>query len=149
MKKTLESTVFFEYIRALMTRGNSIEFFPEGGRSRTGLSLPARPGLLSLIIRSFASLKDKKVKIVPVYIGYEKILERQSYLSELSGGKKKKESILDPFKVFKDFQNYLGNAYVNFSEPIDLDIFLKENICIYQFSSPQEKPQWIDKTTSE
>ena len=149
MKNTLYSTVFFEYIRALMTRGNSIEFFPEGGRSRTGLSLPARPGLLSLIVRSFASLKDKKVKIVPVYIGYEKILEGQSYLSELSGGKKKKESILDPFKVFKDFQNYLGNAYVNFSEPIDLDIFLKENIGNYQISSPQEKPQWIDKTTSE
>ena len=73
----------------------------------------------------------------------------KSYLSELSGGKKKKESILDPFKVFKDFQNYLGNAYVNFSEPIDLDIFLKENIGNYQISSPQEKPQWIDKTTSE
>ena len=138
MSNTLYSTVFFEHIRALMTRGNSIEFFPEGGRSRTGLSLPSRPGLLSLIIRSYASLKNQNVKIVPVYIGYEKILEGQSYLSELAGGKKKKESIFDPLKVFKDFRNYLGNAYLNFSEPIDLDSFLEEHVGDYSISSPQE-----------
>ena len=149
MSNTLYSTVFFEHIRALMTRGNSIEFFPEGGRSRTGLSLPSRPGLLSLIIRSFASLKNQNVKIVPVYIGYEKILEGQSYLSELAGGKKKKESIFDPLKVFKDFRNYLGNAYLNFSEPIDLDSFLKEHVGDYSISSPQEKPEWLQQATSQ
>ena len=150
MKNKLYSTVFFEHIRALMTRGNSIEFFPEGGRSRTGLSLPSRPGLLSLIIRSFASLKEQNVKVVPVYIGYEKILEGQSYLSELTGGKKKSESILDPFRVFADFQNYLGNAYLNFSEPIDLDIFLKEHVGDnYKISTPQEKPEWLKDTTNK
>ena len=150
MSNSLYSTVFFEHIRALMIRGNSIEFFPEGGRSRTGLSLPSRPGLLSLIIRSFASLRDQNVKIVPVYIGYEKILEGQSYLSELAGGKKKKESILDPLKVFKDFRNYLGNAYLNFSEPIDLDTFLKENLeNEYLIESPQEKPDWLQDITSK
>ena len=138
MSNTLYSTVFFEHIRALMTRGNSIEFFPEGGRSRTGLSLPSRPGLLSLIIRSFASLKNQNVKIVPVYIGYEKILEGQSYLSELAGGKKKKESIFDPLKVFKDFRNYLGNADLNFSDPIDLDSFLSGQVKDgYSLTSPQ------------
>ena len=149
MSNTLYSTVFFEHIRALMTKGNSIEFFPEGGRSRTGLSLPSRPGLLSLIIRSYASLKNQNVKIVPVYIGYEKILEGQSYLSELAGGKKKKESIFDPLKVFKDFRNYLGNAYLNFSEPIDLDSFLEEHVGDYSISSPQEKPEWLQQATSQ
>ena len=150
MSNSLYSTVFFEHIRALMIRGNSIEFFPEGGRSRTGLSLPSRPGLLSLIIRSFASLRDQNVKIVPVYIGYEKILEGQSYLSELAGGQKKRESILDPLKVFKDFRNYLGNAYLNFSEPIDLDTFLKENLeSEYLIASPQEKPDWLQDITSK
>ena len=150
MSNSLYSTVFFEHIRALMIRGNSIEFFPEGGRSRTGLSLPSRPGLLSLIIRSFASLRDQNVKIVPVYIGYEKILEGQSYLSELAGGQKKRESILDPLKVFKDFRNYLGNAYLNFSEPIDLDTFLKENLeNEYLIASPQEKPDWLQDITSK
>ena len=149
MSNPLYSVVFFEHIRTLMTRGNSIEFFPEGGRSRTGLSLPSRPGLLSLVIRSFASLRNQNVKIVPIYIGYEKILEGQSYLSELSGGNKKRESILDPLKVFKDFRNYLGNAYLNFSDPIDLDEFLKSQTENYLIDSPQEKPQWVDKATSD
>jgi len=117
MNNAVYSTVFFEYIKSLMVRGSSIEFFPEGGRSRTGLSLTPRPGLLSLVLRSFASLRGQKVKIIPIYIGYEKILEGQSYLSELSGSKKKTESVLDPFKVLKDFNNYLGNAYLNFGEP--------------------------------
>ena len=150
MNNSLYSTVFFEHIRALMTRGNSIEFFPEGGRSRTGLSLPSRPGLLSLVIRSFASLKDQNVKIVPVYIGYEKILEGQSYLSELTGGKKKKESFMDPIKVFKDFRNYLGNSYLNFADPIDLDTFLKDQVNDdYFISSPQEKPEWLPDATGK
>ena len=150
MSNRLYSTIFFEHIRALMTKGNSIEFFPEGGRSRTGLSLPSRPGLLSLIIRSYASLKNQNVKIVPVYIGYEKILEGQSYLSELAGGKKKKESIFDPLKVFKDFRNYLGNAYLNFSDPIDLDTFISDHVNDnYYISSPREKPEWLQDVTSK
>ena len=148
MKNTIYSTVFFEYIRSLMIRGSSIEFFPEGGRSRTGLSLPSRPGLLSLILRSFASLKIQKVKIIPIYIGYEKILEGQSYLSELSGSKKKRESLLDPFKVLKDFNDYLGNAYLNFGKPIDLGEFLEENVSQdFHIDSPLERPEWLKPVT--
>ena len=148
MKNTIYSTVFFEYIRSLMIRGSSIEFFPEGGRSRTGLSLPSRPGLLSLILRSFASLKIQKVKIIPIYIGYEKILEGQSYLSELSGSKKKTESLLDPFKVLKDFNDYLGNAYLNFGKPLDLGEFLEENVSQdFHIDSPLERPEWLKPVT--
>ena len=148
MKNTIYSTVFFEYIRSLMIRGSSIEFFPEGGRSRTGLSLPSRPGLLSLILRSFASLKIQKVKIIPIYIGYEKILEGQSYLSELSGSKKKRESLLDPFKVLKDFNDYLGNAYLNFGKPLDLGEFLEENVSKdFHIDSPLERPEWLKPVT--
>ena len=150
MSNPLYSIVFFEHIMSLMIRGSSIEFFPEGGRSRTGLSLPSRPGLLSLTIRSFASLRGQNVKIVPIYIGYEKILEGQSYISELTGDKKKKESIFDPLKVFKDFRNYLGNAYLNFADPIDLNEFLENNVGKDFFiDSPTTKPDWIDEITSK
>ena len=146
----LYSTVFFQHIRNLMRRGSSIEFFPEGGRSRSGLTLSARPGLISMILRSFSGLNSRDVKVVPIYIGYEKILEGKSYLSELSGKSKKGESLLDPFKVLKDFNNYLGNAYVNFGKPIDLKDFLSDRL-VDEESLPNslaDKPAWLREATT-
>lgn len=149
-KNPLYSTIFFQHIRNLIRRGSSIEFFPEGGRSRSGLSLPSRPGLISMIIRSFASLESDNVKIVPIYIGYEKILEGQSYLSELSGKSKRGESLLDPLKVLIDFNNYLGNAYINFGSPIDLGNFLREEVeeSDLKKNALSEKPEWLRKATT-
>ena len=146
----LYSLIFFQYFKRLLQRGSSVEFFPEGGRSRTGFSLQAKPGLLSMTIRSFASLSDEKVKLIPTYIGYEKIIEGNSYLSELLGEEKKRENFLDLFKTIKDFGNFLGNAYINFGEPIDLKDFLeqKEGLKDYTIDSPLDRPIWLKKATS-
>ena len=146
----LYSLIFFQYFKRLLQRGSSVEFFPEGGRSRSGFTLQAKPGLLSMTIRSFASLSDEKVKLIPTYIGYEKIIEGNSYLSELLGEEKKRENFLDLFKTIKDFGNFLGNAYINFGEPIDLKDFLeqKEGLKDYTFDSPLDRPIWLKKATS-
>ena len=146
----LYSTVFFQYVRRLMQRGSSIEFFPEGGRSRSGFSLPARPGLLSITLRSFASLNIDNVKIIPTYIGYEKIIEGNTYRAELLGEVKKRENFLDVFKSVRDFSNFLGNAYINFGEPIDLKDFLDKELKGEDFhiASPLERPHWLRKTTN-
>ena len=145
----LYSVVFFQYVRRLMQRGSSIEFFPEGGRSRNGFSLPARPGLLSITLRSFASLNIDNVKIIPTYIGYEKIIEGKTYLSELLGEGKKRESFSDVLKSVRDFSNFLGNAYINFGKPIDLKNFLEKelNDDNFHINSPLERPDWLRGAT--
>ena len=66
----------------------------------------------------------------------------------MSGSKKKRESFLDPFKVLKDFNDYLGNAYLNFGEPLDLGEFLEENVSQgFHIDSPLERPEWLKPVT--
>ena len=146
----LYSLIFFQYFKRLLQRGSSIEFFPEGGRSRNGFSLQARPGLLSMTIRSFSALGNEKVKLIPTYIGYEKIIEGSSYLSELLGKEKKGENFLDIFKTIRDFRNFLGNAYINFGEPIDLRTFLERELDgeDFKINSPLDRPQWLRRVTN-
>jgi len=77
----LYSAVFNEYMHVMFTRGFSVEYFVEGGRSRTGRTLQPRPGMLSMTVRSFLRDSRKPIVFVPVYFGYEKVLEGGSYLA--------------------------------------------------------------------
>ena len=139
----LYSVVFYEHLRKLMQRGHSIEFFPEGGRSRSGKLMPPRPGIISMILRSFLGMDEKKVSFVPIAINYEKVLEGNSYIKEVMGANKKKESLKDIISVFRDFRNYLGEAYLQFAEPINLNDFLKE----YPMNENSSEKDWLFKVT--
>ena len=139
----LYSVVFYEHLRKLMQRGHSIEFFPEGGRSRSGKLMPPRPGIISMILRSFLGMDEKKVSFVPIAINYEKVLEGNSYIKEVMGANKKKESLKDIISVFRDFRNYLGEAYLQFAEPINLNDFLKE----YPMNGNSSVKDWLFRVT--
>ncbi|NNJ72661.1 MAG: glycerol-3-phosphate 1-O-acyltransferase PlsB, partial [Enterobacterales bacterium] len=88
----LYSAVFNEYLTTLFNRGYSVEYFPEGGRSRTGRLLPPKTGMLSMTLENVIRGRKKPLLFVPVYIGYDKIMEGKSYLGELRGGSKQSES---------------------------------------------------------
>lgn len=130
----LYAAVFNEYMHTMLNRGYSIEYFVEGGRSRTGRTLSPKGGMISMTVRSFLRDHRKPIVFVPVYIGYEKILEASSYLGELRGAKKEKESIFGLFKTLKNLRNSFGQVTVNFGEPIKLAEFLD-----------QDQPQWRDQ----
>ena len=89
----LYASVFSEYLHTITARGFSIEYFVEGGRSRSGRMLKPRTGMLAMTLRSFLRDSRKPIAFVPVYIGYEKVIESGSYIGELHGEKKQKESI--------------------------------------------------------
>ena len=73
-----------------------------------------------------------------------------TYRAELLGEVKKRENFLDVFKSVRDFSNFLGNAYINFGEPIDLKDFLDKELKGEDFhiASPLERPHWLRKTTN-
>lgn len=116
----LYSTLFNEYMHNMFTRGFSVEYFVEGGRSRTGRTLHPKAGMLAMTVRSFLRSSKKPIKFMPVYVGYEKILEGNTYLGELRGANKEKESVGGVFKALKHLRNSFGKVRMNFGEGIDL-----------------------------
>ena len=125
--------VFMKYVDVMMNRGHPIEFFIEGGRSRTGRLLHPRTGMLSMTVRSFLRDTRRPVAYVPVYFGYDKLLEGESYIDELMGRPKEKESVGGLFGVLPELRKPLGRVYVAFGEPLLLDATLD-----------QEQPGWRD-----
>lgn len=122
----LYPSVFREYLSYLLQNGNCVEYFIEGGRSRTGKLLDPKTGMLVNTLQSAKEL-TRKVVFVPVYIGYENVIETATYAKELQGKKKSKESSWLALQAVKKLIN-LGQAQVNFGEPIKACDFLSENL---------------------
>ncbi|HVI59425.1 MAG TPA: glycerol-3-phosphate 1-O-acyltransferase PlsB [Luteimonas sp.] len=145
----LYSAVLSEYVAQLVAGGYSIEYFVEGGRSRTGRLLQPKGGMISMTVRAYLRQPTRPVLFQPVYIGYEKLMEGNSYLDELSGKPKEKESIWALLwgipRVLR--QNY-GQVVVNYGEPIALTDVLAEHAPAWDGRPvpEDEKPAWLSST---
>ena len=147
----LYATVFNEYMHVMFSRGYSVEYFVEGGRSRTGRMLQPRPGMLSMTVRSFLRDHRKPIVFVPVYIGYEKVMEGRSYLGELRGKKKQKESVYAIAKTVRKLSNSFGQVAVNFGEAIPLAEVLDEVEPSWREEAydSEYRPKWLNQAVSE
>ncbi|MBU2923724.1 glycerol-3-phosphate 1-O-acyltransferase PlsB [Colwellia sp. 1_MG-2023] len=147
----LYSTIFREYLGLLFERGYAVKYYTEGGRSRTGRLLPPKTGMLAMTIQSLLRGIDRPLTLVPVYLGYEHVMEVGTYHKELSGSEKKNESILGVLKAIKNLRNY-GNGYVNFGEPININNYLTEQVPHWKDAidpiDPQ-KPNWLTPTVND
>ena len=116
----LYAKVFAEYIHKLLQEGYNIEQFIEGGRSRTGKLLMPKLGLLSILINAYKNGACDDMLIVPIYVGYDRIVEETSYLHELGGGQKESENFLQVIQARKFLKKRYGKIYIQFHEPISL-----------------------------
>ncbi|MGD8470834.1 MAG: 1-acyl-sn-glycerol-3-phosphate acyltransferase, partial [Desulfobacteraceae bacterium] len=117
----LYSKVFAEYLYKLLEEGYNIEQFIEGGRSRTGKLLMPKLGLLSILLNAYKNGACKDMIIVPIYIGYDRVLEEKSYLQELEGGKKEPETLKGVLKARKFLKKRYGKIYIQFDDPISMN----------------------------
>ena len=122
----LYATAITAYMAELLEQNFNIEFFIEGGRSRTGKLLPPKMGILSAIVQSYMDGIVPDALLIPTSVTYESVLEEKSYLKEQSGDTKKDESIWDLLKLQKFLRRKKGKVYIEFGEPILLKDYHQE-----------------------
>ncbi len=113
-------TVFARYLHQLIKDGFPVEFFIEGGRSRTGKLLPPRLGMLGMVLDSAARMREGwDVNLLPVAISYEQIAEARTYERELSGAFKEAEDVAKVVKASGGiFRKRFGRVYLRVGDPV-------------------------------
>jgi len=117
---SLYKTVLRAYVDYLIEKNFPIEFYLEGGRSRSGKLLPPRMGLLSYVSDSYRRGKADDIKLVPVSIAYDQIQDVPDYAREAQGKDKERESVRWLLRAVRSLRRRHGNIHIRFGEPVSL-----------------------------
>jgi glycerol-3-phosphate O-acyltransferase len=112
--------VLQSYIDYLIEKRFTLEWYIEGGRSRSGKLLPPRFGLLANVVDAYRRGKSEDVFVIPVAIAYDQIQDVGAYTAEQHGAAKQTESFGWFVKVVRGLQTRFGDIYIRFGRPISL-----------------------------
>ncbi|GJJ70009.1 glyceronephosphate O-acyltransferase [Entomortierella parvispora] len=139
----LYTSIVQEYVQELLEGGYNIECFIEGTRSRTGKLLPPKLGVLKIVMDAMLSNRVQDCYIVPISIGYDKVIETETYINELLGIPKEKESLWGVITNSRLLQLKMGRIDVRFAKPYSLRNFMNQEI------ERREIVNELEKTNSE
>ncbi|MGK2946307.1 MAG: glycerol-3-phosphate 1-O-acyltransferase PlsB [Candidatus Malihini olakiniferum] len=145
------STIFREYLGELFSRGYPVEYFIEGRRSRTGRMLEPKTGTLAMTLQAMLRGGARPITLVPIYVGYEHVIEVGTYAKELRGATKEKEGFMKMVRGLRKLRN-LGQGYVNFGEPLSLTPYLNQHVPQWRDAiDPIEtqRPAWLTPTVQD
>lgn len=109
-----------EYLTHLVGCGENLEWYMEGGRSRTGKLRPPKYGLLSYLVYAIRSGAAKDVILVPTSITYDQLHEVEAMMSQETSGTKPKEGLPWLIDYARTQQTWIGHAHLRFGEPLSL-----------------------------
>ncbi len=135
----LYTATFKAYLKKLVHDGIHHEFFPEGGRSRTGKLMQPKLGLFTWLTDAWVEGARDDLLFVPVAIDYEKVVESKSYRSELKGGEKKPEDFRALLSAPKVLTENYGRIHLRFDEPVSLKTLALERQFDNVNSSEEDK----------
>ena len=135
--KRLHPVVFGRYLRELVRQEYPVEFFIEGGRTRSGKLLPPRVGVLGMVLDA-AELRPshREVTLLPIALAYEQVAEEGAYAAELGGEPKRRESIGELLKARSVLRRRYGRVYLRVGEPIP---------CSSLVDPTDDRPGWSDR----
>jgi glycerol-3-phosphate O-acyltransferase len=112
--------VLQHYIDYLIEKRFSLEWYIEGGRSRSGKLLPPRFGMLAYVVDAYRRAKSEDVLLIPVSIAYDQIQDVGSYAAEQQGAAKRAESLGWFVGMIRGMRRSYGNIQIRFGEPLSL-----------------------------
>jgi len=119
--------VLKQYLDYLLSKRFPLEWFMEGGRSRSGKLRAPRYGLLSYVVDSYRRGACDDAVLVPVAIAYDQIQDIGAYTAEQRGEAKEKESFSWMVKAINSLRRRYGRISVRFGDPL----FLSERVATY------------------
>ncbi len=119
--------VFSLYVKTMVQLGHNIEFFIEGGRSRTGKMVLPKLGLMAILIQAVEEGFCDDLVFVPTSICYDRIPEEEAYVREITGGVKVDENIKQLVNARRFLKRRYGRVYVKFADPISLRRYMERH----------------------
>jgi glycerol-3-phosphate O-acyltransferase len=116
--------VLRRYIDYLLEKRFPMEWYIEGGRSRSGKLRPPRYGMLAYVVDSYLRRSSDDVIIIPVSIAYDQIQDIGAYATEQAGGAKERESLGWLISTVRGLRHRQGGIHIRFGAPISLQGFL-------------------------
>ena len=140
----LYAKVFSSYVHKLLEEGYNVEYFIEGGRSRTGKLLMPKMGLMNILFSALINGACEDLILVPIFLGYDQVLEEDAYLHELEGGKKEPESVSQIIRARKFLKKRYGKIYIRFHEPISVQDYVAKTGNTIEALSPRDQNEMVN-----
>ena len=118
--------VLREYIGYLIRKRFNLEWYIEGGRTRTGKLRPPRYGLLNYLVQAFRDGGIEDVLLIPTSIVYDQLYEVGAMAAEEHGAQKTPESLSWLVGYARAQSRGFGKVRVGFGEPLSLRAALGE-----------------------
>jgi glycerol-3-phosphate O-acyltransferase len=109
-----------EYLAYMIERRFSLEWFPEGTRSRTGKLLPPKLGLMTYVVDAYRQGRIEDVKLVPIAVVYDQVYETADFIREARGEVKPAESFRWMLSYLRELRRPYGKAYLRIGEPLSM-----------------------------
>jgi glycerol-3-phosphate O-acyltransferase len=118
--KPVYKFVLRQYIDYLIEKRFPLEWYVEGGRSRSGKLLPPRFGMLAYVVDAYRRGKSDDVLLIPVSIAYDQIQDVGDYVAEQRGAAKQRESFRWFLRLLRALRRRYGRIHINFGDPLSL-----------------------------
>lgn len=109
-----------EYIGHLVEQHRHLEWFIEGGRSRTGKLLAPKLGALTYVADAYRQGRADDVMLIPISIAYDQLREAKDFAGEAGGQAKQAEDTGWMLRYWREMRDRYGRIYVRFGEPLSL-----------------------------